>query len=186
MSSPKKVPFRVQRPESTLSIDEVAEAWSATAVRPYPHPADWDRELGRSFWAPAVRTNSPPSPTAAADPRSQPALAARTPGRICRLCSSCLAELPTVWPLPARPHVAHPATTTESLVFPRKLRVDLRGRLSNPAQRRLSPTNIDDLVEAYKAGATISQFAVEFDVHRTTVAGHLDRHGVPRRSEQGV
>ena len=62
--------------------------------------------------------------------------------------------------------------------------VDLKGRLSNPAQRRLSPTNIDDLVEAYKAGATISQLAVEFNVHRTTVVGHLDRHGVPRHSEQ--
>ena len=62
----QKVPFRVQRPESTLSIDEVAEVWSATAVRPYPHPADWDRE-GRSFWAPAVRTSSPPSPTAATE-----------------------------------------------------------------------------------------------------------------------
>ena len=62
--------------------------------------------------------------------------------------------------------------------------MDLKGRLSNPAQRRLSPTNIDDLVEAYQAGASISHLAVEFDVHRTTVAAHLDRHGVPRHSEQ--
>ena len=59
-----------------------------------------------------------------------------------------------------------------------------KGRRSNPAQRRLSPTAADDLVEAYRAGATISQLAVEFGVHRTTVAGHLDRHGVPRHSEQ--
>ena len=59
-----------------------------------------------------------------------------------------------------------------------------RGRLSNPAQRRLSPTDIDDLVEAYKAGATISQLAVEFGIHRTTVAGHLDRRGLPRQSER--
>ena len=62
--------------------------------------------------------------------------------------------------------------------------MDLKGRLSNPAQRRLSPTNIDDLVEAYQAGASISHLAVEFDVDRTTVAAHLDRHGVPRHSEQ--
>ena len=59
-----------------------------------------------------------------------------------------------------------------------------KGRLSNPPQRRLSPTDLDDLLEAYKAGATISQLAVEFSIHRTTVASHLDRHGVPRHSEQ--
>ena len=61
--------------------------------------------------------------------------------------------------------------------------MDLNGRLSNPAQRRLSPTAIVDLVEAYQAGATISQLAVEFGIHRTTVTGHLDRHGVPRHCE---
>jgi hypothetical protein len=59
-----------------------------------------------------------------------------------------------------------------------------RGRLSNPPQRRLSPTDIDDLLDAYRAGATINQLAVAFRVHRTTVAGHLDRSGVPRHSEQ--
>ena len=58
-----------------------------------------------------------------------------------------------------------------------------RGRLSNPAQRRLSPTDIDDLVDVYRAGATMNQLAVEFGIHRTTVAGHLDRHGVARHSQ---
>ena len=58
------------------------------------------------------------------------------------------------------------------------------GRLSNPAQRRLSPATVDDIVEAYQAGASISRLAVEFDVHRTTVSGHLDRQGVPRHSAQ--
>jgi AraC-like DNA-binding protein len=58
-----------------------------------------------------------------------------------------------------------------------------KGRLSNPAQRRLSPTAVDALISAYQAGATISQLAVEFGAHRTTVAGHLDRHGVARHSE---
>jgi hypothetical protein len=62
--------------------------------------------------------------------------------------------------------------------------VDLQGRLSNPAQRRLSPIDIDDLISAYQAGATISQLAAEFGIHRTTVAGHLDRHGVARHNEQ--
>ena len=59
-----------------------------------------------------------------------------------------------------------------------------KGRLSNPPQRRLSPTDVDDLLEAYRAGATINQLAVEFSIHRTTVASHLDRHGVPRHSDQ--
>ena len=59
-----------------------------------------------------------------------------------------------------------------------------RGWLSNPAQRRLSPTDIHDLISAYQAGATISQLADDFGVHRTTVAGHLDRHRVARHNEQ--
>ena len=58
-----------------------------------------------------------------------------------------------------------------------------KGRHSNPAQRRLSPATVDDIVEAYRAGATISQFAVEFGIHRTTVAGHLDRRGIPRHND---
>ena len=62
--------------------------------------------------------------------------------------------------------------------------MDLQGRLSNPAQRRLSPTDIDDLISAYQAGTTISQLAAENGVHRTTVAGHLDRHRVARHNEQ--
>jgi lambda repressor-like predicted transcriptional regulator len=61
-----------------------------------------------------------------------------------------------------------------------------KGRLSNPPQRRLAPTDLDDLLDAYRAGATISQLAVEFSIHRTTVASHLDRHGVPRHSELTV
>ena len=59
-----------------------------------------------------------------------------------------------------------------------------KGRLSNPAQRRLSPTDIDGLIAAYRAGATISRLAIEFGIHRTTVAGHLDRHSIPRHNKQ--
>ena len=77
---------------------------------------------------------------------------------------------------------AHIRTSDDHSEGPR----EEKGRLSNPSQRRLSPTDIDDLVEAYQAGATISQLAVEFGIHRTTVAGHLDRKGVPRRSEATV
>lgn len=55
------------------------------------------------------------------------------------------------------------------------------GRLSNPAQRRLTPTDIDDLIAVYQAGATIRQLAYDFDIHRSTVAAHLDRRQIPRR-----
>ena len=57
---------------------------------------------------------------------------------------------------------------------------EAKGRLSNPPQRRLSPTQIDDLVAAYTDGATISQLAANLGVHRTTIGEHLDRKGVPR------
>jgi len=60
------------------------------------------------------------------------------------------------------------------------------GRLSNRAQRRLSPADVDDLIATYRAGATIRHLAAEFGIHRTTVVGHLDRHGVPRHSELAV
>ena len=61
-----------------------------------------------------------------------------------------------------------------------------KGRLSNPCQRRLSPADIDDLISTYQAGATISQLANEFGIHRTTVTGHLDRNGIPRHHDQTV
>ena len=61
-----------------------------------------------------------------------------------------------------------------------------KGRLSNPTQQRLSPSNIADLIAAYDAGATISQLAAEFGIHRTTVAARLDRHQVPRHRERSA
>lgn len=55
-----------------------------------------------------------------------------------------------------------------------------------PSPTTLSPTDVDELVEARRAGTTISRLAAEFGVHRTTVAAHLERHGVPRHSEQAA
>lgn len=66
-----------------------------------------------------------------------------------------------------------------------KTMVDLKGRLSNPPQRRLSPIDIDDLLDTYRARATINQLAVDYGIHRTAVTGHLDRHGVPVRPRRG-
>ena len=60
--------------------------------------------------------------------------------------------------------------------------MDLEGQLSNPVQRRLTDTGIDDLVARYEAGSTIETLAHQFGVHRTTVMTHLDPHGIPRRA----
>jgi hypothetical protein len=57
-----------------------------------------------------------------------------------------------------------------------------KGRLSNPVQRRLTDTGIDDLVAWYEAGSTIEMLASTFGIHRTTVMTHLERRGVSRRS----
>jgi transposase-like protein len=60
-----------------------------------------------------------------------------------------------------------------------------KGRLSNPIQRRLSPTDTDDLIAAYHAGATINELAHRYRLHRTTIAAHLDRHHVERHDSHG-
>ena len=57
-----------------------------------------------------------------------------------------------------------------------------KGRLSNPVQRRLTDTEIDDLVARYEARSTIEILASKFGVHRTTVMDHLRRRAVPRRT----
>ena len=55
-----------------------------------------------------------------------------------------------------------------------------KGRLSNPVQRRLSTTEIDVLIAAYRAGATINELADQYGIHRSTVATMLDRDHVER------
>ena len=58
------------------------------------------------------------------------------------------------------------------------------GRLSNPIQRRLSTTEIDELIAAYRSGVTISELADRHGVHRSTVAATFDRHNVERHHAQ--
>jgi DNA-binding NarL/FixJ family response regulator len=47
--------------------------------------------------------------------------------------------------------------------------------------KALPPATVAGLVDASLAGATISELAAQYGVHRTTVAAHLDRNAVPRR-----
>jgi DNA-binding CsgD family transcriptional regulator len=49
------------------------------------------------------------------------------------------------------------------------------------AQVRLSADEIAELVAAYEAGATQQELATQFQIHRGTVAAHLDRAGITNR-----
>jgi hypothetical protein len=49
------------------------------------------------------------------------------------------------------------------------------------AQRRLSPEEVEHLVAGYQGGATVPELVVRFQIHRTTVFAHLERHGVQGR-----
>jgi len=89
--------------------------------------------------------------------------------------------------------------------------VDLQGRLSNPPyhfgragnalerilarqcaskaeplsrqlQRRLKPTEVDELVGIYEAGSSVLAVAQSFGISRETVLLHLERRGVRRRA----
>jgi DNA-directed RNA polymerase specialized sigma24 family protein len=49
------------------------------------------------------------------------------------------------------------------------------------AQRRLTPTQVAELVRQYEAGADMKVLAANWHMHRATVAGQLRRAGVERR-----
>ena len=60
-------------------------------------------------------------------------------------------------------------------------RVDPWVSLSNPVQRRLASTEIEQLIHLYRRGASIDALAPRYEVHRTTVIHQLDRAGIARR-----
>jgi hypothetical protein len=47
--------------------------------------------------------------------------------------------------------------------------------------RRLSQDQIDELVVAYRAGATLQELSDHFQIHRASISIILERHSVPRR-----
>lgn len=47
-------------------------------------------------------------------------------------------------------------------------------------QNRLRPSDVTELVVAYRQGIGIRDLAERYDIHRHTVAEHLERHGVAR------
>jgi transposase-like protein len=48
-------------------------------------------------------------------------------------------------------------------------------------QRRLAADRVDEVVARYIDGESIDGLAREYGINRTTVIGHLERHGVDRR-----
>jgi AraC-like DNA-binding protein len=57
-----------------------------------------------------------------------------------------------------------------------------RGRLSNPVQRRLSRTEIEQLIGQYRHGSSIDTLSRRYEIHRTTVMHHLNQSDVARRT----
>ncbi|HEY1644794.1 MAG TPA: hypothetical protein VGF75_00225 [Candidatus Saccharimonadales bacterium] len=53
---------------------------------------------------------------------------------------------------------------------------------SKQIQHRLKPEEIDQLVNAYKAGELVKDLADRFLIHRTTVIEHVKRSGVKLRN----
>ncbi len=57
---------------------------------------------------------------------------------------------------------------------------------SLPVQRRLAPVEVGALVDAYRQGVPVEDLAASFGINRTTVLGHVRRHGVPKRERRAL
>jgi len=91
----------------------------------------------------------------------------------------------------------HEAPSKQPIHSPNTFKSDVQqtpGRLSNPApatatppqsprpvQRRLTPSDVDDIRASYITGQTITELAETYGVNRTTIMRHLHQHGVRRR-----
>jgi len=56
--------------------------------------------------------------------------------------------------------------------------------VSLAVQCRLGPGAVADLVAAYRGGVPVDKLARSFSINRTTVLGHVRRHGIPKRNPQ--
>jgi hypothetical protein len=55
-----------------------------------------------------------------------------------------------------------------------------------PIQRRLGPDGVAELVAAYRRGIPVEELAASFHINRTTVLGHVRRHGIPKRDRRAL
>lgn len=63
---------------------------------------------------------------------------------------------------------------------------ELDGSVSRPSSscrtaRPLQPSEVDRLVEAYRAGASVAELAAQFGVHRETAGKYLQARGIDTR-----
>ncbi|MDQ3224166.1 MAG: hypothetical protein M3Q75_11955 [Gemmatimonadota bacterium] len=59
-------------------------------------------------------------------------------------------------------------------------------RLDVKENRKLSPAEVTELVDAYEAGASQRDLTRRFDLHEQTVRAHLRRRGVTLRQQQAL
>ena len=59
------------------------------------------------------------------------------------------------------------------------------GRLSNPVLRRLTDAEIKQVIQQYRAGASLAVVAGAFGLHDRTLAREFRRAGVPIRPRRG-
>lgn len=55
-----------------------------------------------------------------------------------------------------------------------------------PVQRRLRPDAVAELVAAYRLGIPVEELAASFRIDRTTILGHVRRHGIPKRDRRAL
>ncbi|MGH9086740.1 MAG: hypothetical protein ACRDYZ_01275 [Acidimicrobiales bacterium] len=55
-----------------------------------------------------------------------------------------------------------------------------------PVQRRLGLDAVAELVAFYIQGAPVEELAASYRINRTTVLGHVRRHGVPKRDRRAL
>jgi DNA-binding CsgD family transcriptional regulator len=64
---------------------------------------------------------------------------------------------------------------------------DLRTAVPRTPKRhpkQLSPDEVDEVVAAYQTGLTLNAVAVQFAIHRSTVAAHLQRRGIAQHDRK--
>jgi DNA-directed RNA polymerase specialized sigma24 family protein len=77
---------------------------------------------------------------------------------------------------PQASEVAHEAIVAQSgAIDPGTVRLQVK------ENRKLSPAEVAELVDAYKAGASQRELTRRFDLHEQTVRAHLRREGVSLR-----
>ena len=79
-------------------------------------------------------------------------------------------------------HYSNPAPEPAEAPAPGQARDAPPPAAQHRTQGRLRAHDVDALVAAYRAGATIKELAEQFDIARTTVMAHLDRRNVQRRA----